>query len=166
MFEFLSKLTFSKGVSISFMAFGSTIAPYWYLYQFYPKMVKSENVFQSVILCLAISLPIILIFTLIEIIKAYKSGITGMIRQEGINLTKEDVKRNENEVFKYIGHSSLSVGLGFYLTCIIEYFVHEELNGRILMLTISIFSAQLLVELTELVFMKNHSIKKTRDNKK
>lgn len=138
-FEFLTKLSFSKGVQIALIIFGNIIAPYWFLYQFFRAMVTENNLIQQLILCLAIATPITLLgFSFAVWISSRKI--------KSIPQHDKDLKINEDEntqrlreagesklIFEWLSEGSISTAMMFYGVCVLSYFFPINSNISIYM---------------------------------
>ena len=116
MFEFIEKLTLSKSLNIILILFGCLIAPFWFIYQFYPSIYQSNELSKVLVLGLSIGVPICLCMTIINnfIIKPEKS---------------KDEKLNVELRLLLMGISSGYCGFAFYVPCIQKY-LFENVSAR------------------------------------
>ena len=115
MFEFISKLSFSRGTSIALIIFGTIVAPYWFLFQFAQDIYKSNSLVQLLILSFAIGAPT----AMIHYIMNFQL------------FSPEEFKTDDHKVkfyFSLLGGASILSGVIFYVPCMIKFL--EETTQR------------------------------------
>jgi ABC-type glycerol-3-phosphate transport system permease component len=68
MWDLLSKLSLAKGATVAGVLIGNLIAPFWYLFQFYPNIFKSNDLGKLILISLAIAVPITCINVVIGLV--------------------------------------------------------------------------------------------------
>lgn len=107
------------------MIFGNIVAPYWFLYQFFPHIVSSNNFIQQLIICLAISIPVSLLGYISELWYADRKG-------EIILVDRNSTSQDNELAFKYLSEGSINTALMFYTPCLLAFFAHLEERNAII----------------------------------
>lgn len=108
-------MPFNRAMNIIIIAFGCLVAPYWYLFNFSPTLIKGLDVVQLILTCEAIALPIFLLnFILIAIVNQRSN------RKFHRNYVDRDLS--------IMLSSSINLCILFYLPSIFVYF-GEQNNG-------------------------------------
>lgn len=117
MFEFLSKLSFSRGTTIMIVVFGMVISPYWFLFQFAQEIYKSNDTIQTIILSLCIGIPVCVWTFVLNLISSIE------------DFTSDDESTRTDSFFKGVAISCGLAGISFYLPCAAKYF-DPSINQR------------------------------------
>jgi hypothetical protein len=120
MFDFLSKLSFNRGTRVGFIIFGILIAPYWFLFQFYPNIYEKNELVKLILLSISIGAPIALFdfsFLLVEYATKNKHN------------PDQPEAEKVDAMFNLIGGACLFTAITLYVPCVVSFF-EEHLNPK------------------------------------
>ena len=117
MFELLSKLSFTRGLNILFILFGSVAGPFCFLYRYYYDLYSHNDLTKILFLSAAIGVPVCLIMSFLN---ALMIGIP--------KLKEQDIKMEWE--LRIIGFTSGFCGFIFYSACFFDWIVLGGLKPR------------------------------------
>jgi hypothetical protein len=127
MLVLIRKLSFLKGVNLLLIGFGTIVAPFWFLFQFYPGFVGSADFMKTLILSISIGTPVCLLMSVINWwVLSKPSAIDNNIL---IELR-----------FLLMGISSAYCGFAMYAPCVFKYLKPNLQPGEAITLACCVFA--------------------------
>jgi|JI7StandDraft_1071085.scaffolds.fasta_scaffold311331_1 hypothetical protein len=109
MYEFFSKLSLSKAIKIGFIAFGLIVAPNWFVFQFAYYIYSKNDIFQNLLIALAIGMPVCIIHYFLDL-------VSRRLFDDEKSSTIDD-----NELTK-VAYACCICGFVFYMPNIVQFF--------------------------------------------
>jgi len=109
MYEFFSKLSLSKAIKIGFIAFGLIIAPYWFIFQFAYYIYSKNDMFQNLLIALAIGMPVCIINYFLDLVSR-------------MLLDNEKSNTIDDKELTKVAYACCICGFIFYMPNIVQFF--------------------------------------------